>query len=117
MSDKRLAAAIALSALYGWALVAAAESRYLPPEPEHIIQVVYRDTPPEPEREYEEPERDSRDEDIDWDELDRQSDCLFEFLRLHLGWEITLEAVLAAGDWTDVLGGPCTVMEAMADDD
>lgn len=46
----------------------------------------------------------------DWDEIDRQSDCLFEYLQAHVGWEITLERVLAAGLWTDSLGGACLVI-------
>lgn len=46
----------------------------------------------------------------DWDEIDRQSNCLFEYLRQHLGYEITLEAVLYAGAWLDILGGPCEVI-------
>ena len=46
----------------------------------------------------------------DWDEIDRQSDCLFEYLQEHLGYEITLEAVLYAGAWLDILGGPCLVI-------
>lgn len=48
----------------------------------------------------------------DWDEIDRQSDCLFEYLQAHVGWEITLERVLAAGLWTDSLGGACLVIGA-----
>lgn len=51
--------------------------------------------------------------DEDWDRIDRESDCLFEFLQLHVGWDITLDAVLAAGYWTDILGGACLVMEGI----
>ena len=46
----------------------------------------------------------------DWDEIERQSDCLFEYLQQHVGWEITLERVLTAGWWTDSLGGACAVI-------
>lgn len=52
--------------------------------------------------------------DEDWERIDRESDCLFDYLQLHVGWDITLDAVLAAGYWTDVLGGPCTVMADLA---
>ena len=44
------------------------------------------------------------------EESQRQSDCLFEYLRQQLGYEITLEAVLYAGAWLDILGGPCEVI-------
>ena len=47
---------------------------------------------------------------VDWDEVERQSDCLFEYLRSYVGYDITLERVLAAGDWTDSLGGACLVI-------
>ena len=53
--------------------------------------------------------------DEDWERIDRESDCLFDYLQLHVGWDITLDAVLAAGYWTDVLGGPCAVMEELDD--
>lgn len=46
----------------------------------------------------------------DWDEVYRQSDCLFAYLQEHLGYDITLEAVLFAGAWLDMLGGPCLVI-------
>jgi hypothetical protein len=49
----------------------------------------------------------------DWERIDRESDCLFEFLQLHVGWDITLDAVLAGGYWTDTLGGACLVMEGI----
>ena len=43
-------------------------------------------------------------------EVERQSDCLFEWLQAEVGWEITLDRVMAAGYWLDSLGGPCEVM-------
>jgi hypothetical protein len=46
----------------------------------------------------------------DWAEVDRQSDCLFDWLTEQVGYEITLERVLAAGWWTDALGGACLVI-------
>ena len=46
----------------------------------------------------------------DFDEIDRQSDCLFEYLRSYVGYDITLERVLAAAEWTDSLGGACLVI-------
>lgn len=50
---------------------------------------------------------------IDWDEMDRQNDCLWQFLQQH-DVELTLESVWAAGEWTDALGGACLVI---GDDD
>lgn len=46
---------------------------------------------------------------IDWEEQDRQSLCLYEFM-LESGLEFTLESVWAAGDLTDALGGACLVI-------
>ena len=43
-------------------------------------------------------------------ESDRQSDCLFDWLQAEVGWEITLDRVMAAGYWLDSLGGACEVM-------
>jgi len=48
--------------------------------------------------------------DEDWERIDRESDCLFLFLQHHVGYDITLDAVLAAGYWTDILGGACKVI-------
>ena len=50
---------------------------------------------------------------IDWDEQDRQNDCLWQFLQ-DAEVELTLDTVIAAGDWTDALGGACA---AIGDDD
>jgi hypothetical protein len=46
---------------------------------------------------------------IDWDEVDRQTECLWRFLQ-QAEVELTLQSVLAAGEWTDALGGACHVM-------
>lgn len=46
---------------------------------------------------------------IDWDEMDRENDCLWEFLQQH-DVELTLESVWAAGEWTDALGGACAAI-------
>lgn len=46
---------------------------------------------------------------VDWDEVDRQTDCLWVFLQ-ESGVELTLESVWAAGEWTDALGGACAVI-------
>jgi hypothetical protein len=46
---------------------------------------------------------------VDWAEQDRQDACLWEFLK-RSGVELTLETVLAAGVWTDALGGACRVI-------
>ena len=47
---------------------------------------------------------------VDWENFEAESDCLFKYLQTHVGWDITLEAVLAAGWWTDILGGACQVI-------
>lgn len=43
------------------------------------------------------------------EELDRQTDCLWELLQ-DAGVEITLDTVTAFGYWADVQGGPCAVL-------
>lgn len=47
---------------------------------------------------------------VDWDEVDRQNECLWVFLQDHFGYDLTLDRVLAAGYWTDALGGACLVI-------
>ena len=42
--------------------------------------------------------------------LERESDCLFEYLRSYVGYEITLDLVLAGGYWTEALGGACNLI-------
>ena len=105
---------------FGWALVSAADARHASVEPEVVYQVLVREVEAEPERTWADavqvatPVIDSL-MDEGWEErMDRESDCLFEFLRAHLGYEITLEAVLAAGAWTEALGGACV---AIGEDD
>jgi hypothetical protein len=43
---------------------------------------------------------------MDVDEAERQGACLWEWMRGQ-DVELTLESVLAAGYWTDTLGGAC----------
>jgi hypothetical protein len=43
---------------------------------------------------------------VDVDEAERQGACLWEWMRGQ-DVELTLESVLAAGYWTDTLGGAC----------
>ena len=42
----------------------------------------------------------------DVDEAERQGACLWEWMRQQ-GVEFTLDSVMAAGYWTDELGGAC----------
>ncbi len=101
-------AVVALVA-YGWALVTAADARHEAKPTQYETVVRYVEHNERVER-VETPILDSMID--DWDELERQSDCLFEFLREHFGYEITLERVLYAGWWTDELGGACAVIGA-----
>jgi len=73
-------------------------------------QLVVRQVAVQTETETETPYADSL---IDWDEQDRQNDCLWQFLQ-DAEVELTLDTVIAAGDWTDALGGACA---AIGDDD
>jgi hypothetical protein len=52
---------------------------------------------------------------VDWDEVDRQTDCLWELLQ-SADVEITLEVVLAFGTWADAQGGPCLLTEREDDE-
>jgi len=102
VSDWRLPAAVVFLTLFGWALVAATESRFEALEPEVVTKVrtvtVEVAAPP-----VETPVADSF---IDWVEVERQEQCLWEFIQL-TGFELTLEMVWAAGEVADALGGAC----------
>lgn len=46
----------------------------------------------------------------EWDRLEAEGECLWEYLVEHVGRDMTLEAVWAAGIWTDQLGGACAAI-------
>jgi hypothetical protein len=46
---------------------------------------------------------------VDWEALEADTDCLWEFLQA-AGVEITLDVVLAAGTWADARGGACQLI-------
>ena len=100
----KLAAAIIGLTLFGWALVSAADSRRETPEATVEYRVVTVEVEPET---FDTPIADAL---VDWVEHERQSDCLWVFLTDHFGHELTLDRVLAAGAWTDALGGACLVI-------
>lgn len=95
---------------FGWALLAAAETRTqaLGTQVEYRVITVEVVQPPEPW--VETPLADAL---IDWHEHDRQTDCLWKLLQREQV-EITFEVVMAAGVWTDALGGAC---RAIGEDD
>jgi len=103
----KLAAAVIGLMLFGWSLVAAADARHELLEPTKVTRVLSRtvlvEVEPGP---VETPHADRL---VDWDDVERQTECLWEFLRAH-DVELTLATVVAAGDWTDALGGACLVM-------
>ena len=94
--------------LFGWSLVAASDARH------EAKPIVYETIVVEADgrsdfwkaQDVPTPIADSL---VDWEELERQTDCLWEYLQAS-GVEITLEIVLAAGTWTDALGGACLVI-------
>ena len=98
-------------AAFGAAVVATAAAAAWP-EPEHHVEVIERQVSPtwQELEAVETPVIDSLMNDGWLEESERQSDCLFEYLQAHVGWEITLERVVAAGLWTDSLGGACKVI-------
>jgi hypothetical protein len=93
---------------FGWALVTAADARHEARPVEVAYQVVPAASQPSWDEalEWETPVIDAL---VDWDEVDRQTDCLWDFLQAS-GVEITLQTVVAAGAWTDALGGACLVI-------
>jgi len=92
---------------FGWGLVYSAEQRH--PEPDTVTVTVtvteYVTVAPAP---VETPIADSL---IDFDELERQTDCLWRFMQDH-DLEITFDMVWAASEVTDALGGACYVIGA-----
>ena len=88
---------------FGWAVVTAADSRHEQGVTQFHTQVFTQTVVAEAG---ETPFADSL---VDWPEIDRQTECLWECL-LQAGVELTLQTVIAAGDWTDALGGACLVM-------
>jgi hypothetical protein len=90
---------------FGWALVAAADSRQEPVQGMTWTETFVQTVAAGPDL-VETPHADSL---VDWDEVDRQTDCLWLLLQ-DAGVELTLEVVLAAGVWTDALGGACLVI-------
>jgi hypothetical protein len=106
VTDRRLALGVLGLLLFGWALVAAAEARVEPPKPALVYtEVLVRTVEVEPV-EVETPIADAL---VDWVEFERQTDCLWTLLQ-EAGVDITFEIVVAAGTWTDALGGACLVI-------
>jgi hypothetical protein len=101
----RTVVAVAGMLTFGWALVTAADARHEPVEARSYTQVFVQTVTPDVEEDAT-PYADSL---VDWVEHERQTDCLWVFLEAH-GVELTLAVVLAAGDWTDALGGACLVI-------
>lgn len=95
----------------GGALAVAGVVAAVWPEPRIVYQTIVRTVEVEVEPTFEPlPRGEHRiDDQIDWDEFDRDNDCLFEFLQAEQV-PITLEVVWAAGYWADALGGPCVLI-------
>jgi hypothetical protein len=92
--------------VFGWALVAAAESRQPGVEREVRMIVIEREVEAAVELDDATSFTDSL---IDWDEVDRQDDCLWRFMQDH-NLELTFDMVWAASEVTDALGGACFVI-------
>lgn len=91
----------------GGALAVAGVVAAVWPEPQvvHVVEVIEVEV----ERDWAAVETPIADSLVDWDQLDRDNDCLFEFLQAEQV-PITLEVVWAAGYWADALGGPCVLI-------
>ena len=92
--------------LFGWAVVAAADSRHEAADPVVVTRVETR-TVEVPAEVVETPIADML---TDWVEVDRQDECLWRFIQ-ERGLELSFEMVWAAGVVTDALGGACYLME------
>ena len=100
-------AAVAVGLLaWSWALVAAADARHeVRLENVRVVTVertvsVYDNPVPTP----------FADSLVDWEEHERETDCLWVVLQEQFGWDITMERVTAAALWTHELGGACAVI-------
>jgi hypothetical protein len=102
----KVAAAVIGLVVFGWAVTVAADSRHETVEPTIVTQV--KTVVVEVQVEVE-PEASFVDSLVDWDEVGRQDECLWRFMREH-ELELTFEMVWAAGEVTDALGGACFVM-------
>ena len=96
------AAVVSALLVWSWALVTAADARHAA-KPVNV-RVVTVEVRPEPKPT---PIADSL---VDWDEHNRQTDCLWVILQDQFGHEITMERVTAAALWTHELGGACAVI-------
>ena len=102
----RLVGWVLAACAFGWALLSAAEARYeARPNVEYqvVVRTVEVEVEPEP---VPTPVADSV---VDWDEQERQSECLWVLLQ-DADVEMTLEVVLAAGTWADARGGACLLI-------
>lgn len=106
---RRLLVLLAAAAMLGWALLAfvmLTSDR----EPEGSVQLVVRQVPAEVE-DVPTPVLDSF---VDWDQVEADNVCLWELLQA-ADVELSVEVVFAFGDWADVQGGPCAVLERETD--
>jgi hypothetical protein len=99
-------------AVFGWALVTAADARHeaKPTQVAYQVVTVGAEQQSDAWQDALEVKTPVIDELVDWDEVERQTDCLWVFLTEHFGHDITLDRVLAAAAWTDELGGACLVI-------
>lgn len=86
---------------WSWALVTAADARHeaKPDNVRVVVVEVEAERVPEPT-----PFADSL---VDFDALERETDCLWVILQDTFGHDITMERVTAAALWTHELGGAC----------
>lgn len=100
----RLLGSVLAVCAFGWALVVSVESRQEPPSTIVVTRVERLEALPPAA--VPTPVADSL---VDWAQVDRDDECLWELLQRH-EVEITFEIVWAAGVWADALGGPCLMI-------
>jgi hypothetical protein len=91
--------------VFGWALVAAADSRHEPA----AATVEYRTVTVQVEPDDEWVDTPFADALVDWVQVDSDTDCLWVLLQREQV-ELTFENVWAAGVWSDALGGACLLI-------
>ena len=88
----------------GWIVAGYQASKPCAVEPVVRREVVYIEVKPDPKPT---PYADSL---VDFEALERDTDCLWVILQAEFGYEITMERVTAAALWTHELGGACAVI-------
>jgi len=73
-------------------------------------QIVHREVTSVPEPVHEWQPTPYADSLVDWEQQDRDEQCLWDLLQAG-GWDITYSNVVTLSDWARMNGGPCRMLE------